>query len=643
MRGSRHTLLVVLAGLAALGAVLAPAAGAQRTVYKGQFQCDDRGTVTGLPGMNVELWKRGESWLPVEWVGSRVDQDFTDAAGNFSMTTPESEDNYFVRMALRDAKGVHLRDFWGINDWSVDTEQKRNNVRTRDYGGLVFSTAGQSHKCAIWAGVRDAYEDYREQVSISGFPWGGVEIQADAVTAGVPFTPGTSILWPGGFPVGYGGGGDDSITRHEFGHVIRHGFDGDFGHFLGDVVTHNYLQNHEACNRTGLGFAFNEGWAEFWAEDFAPAPDCGRPGDMETEGNVAAALTELMANCAGNQRRVMVEVLQRNPGTIHSFAEFRDRLGCPIPRLTPVFVVAARTAPVAPPVTPTLRADAARDVVTATSKRIKGLQARLGVALDKAEDPPRCVKDPCKKALKALTRPVTLEFEIKLAKIQLNAAAQYDTAAEQAQSVDAGFGKVLEAQEKQETRDRKKAIRAALTGIKEALEAAAPVFKEDSSKSTSKLRRALRKAAARYRKAAKKGSLKLPPSLRLQPPAFNLPDEVPRIPSPPETPFPGPTVVERSATALTISSCPGNVVSPKPIEVAGTLTPAQAGSDVKVAFSHPVAGTVVVVARTDAAGNWSAAHTPGDNQTGVWSVDATFGGDLKRLASSAPTCETKYS
>jgi hypothetical protein len=642
MRRLRLTLLGALAGLAALGAVLAPAAGAQRAVYKGQFQCDDRGTVTGLPGMNVELWKRGESWLPVEWVGSRVDQDFTDSAGNFRMTTPESEDNYFVRMALRDAKGVHLRDFWGISDWSVDAEQKRNNVRTHDYGGLLFSSPGQSHKCAIWAGVRSAYEEYREQVDIGGFPWGGVEIQADAVTAGVPFTPGTSILWPAGFPVGYGGAGDDSITRHEFGHVIRHGFDGDFGHFLGDVLTHNYLQNHEPCNRTGAGFAFNEGWAEFWAADFAPAPDCGRPGDMETEGNVAAALTELMANCAGNQRRLMVEVLQRNPGTIHSFAEFRDRLGCPIPRFVPVYVVSAKTAPIAPSVSPTLRAAAARGEVAATAKRIKGLQKRLDLAIEKAEDPPKCLKDPCKQALKTLTRPAAIEFEIKMAKIQLNAAAQYDTSAEQAQLAAGGLDKLIAAQKKREANDRKKATRAAITGIKEALAAGAPVFKADSSKATSKLRRALRRAGARFRKAAKKGSTTLPQTMILQPGAFNLPDEVPRIPSPPETPFPGPSVVERSVTALTIS-CPANVVSGKPIEVAGTLSPAQAGSDVKVAFSHPAAGTVVVVAKTDAAGKWSAAHTPGVKQTGVWSVDASFGGDLKRLASSAPTCQIKYS
>jgi len=639
----RISTLVALASCAALWTAFAPTAVARVSTYTGQFQCDDRGVVTPLAGMNVELWGRGSpDFLPVEWVGYRVAQGFTGADGSFAMRTHDNDDNYFVRMALRDAHGVHLRDFWGINDWSVDTAQRRNNVRTQDYGGMVFSTPGQSHKCAIWAGVHSAYERYRAEIG-AGLPSNGVELQADAVTAGVPFTPGTSILWPGGFPVGYGGGGDDSITRHEFGHVIRHGFDGDFGHFLGDVIAHNYLQNHEPCNHTSPGFAFNEGWAEFWAEDFAPAPDYGRPGDMETEGNVAAALQELMVNCAGGQRKPMVETLQRNPGTIHSSAEFRDRLGCPIPRLFPVFVIAAKTAPAAPIVPATLRADVARDEVTATAKRLKGLNKSLDLALDRAEDPPACKKEPCKTALKTLTRPPAIEFEIKLAKIQLNAAAQYDTAYEQTQLAGGSIEKLLEGKAKRERADGKKAIRAALTGVKDALEAARPVFKADSSKLSKDVRRKLTKAAARFRKATKKGATRLPGGLLFQPEAFQLPERVPVIPAPPETPVPGPIVVQRAATSLTIASCPANVAKPKPIEVAGSLTPAQAGSEVKVVFQFPSAAPVVVVASTDAAGNWSAAHTPGPNQVGVWSIDASFAGDGKRLSSNATTCQTKYS
>jgi hypothetical protein len=636
--------LVACAGLFSLGTVLTPTAGAQRTLYKGQFQCDDRGAVTGLAGMNVELWKRGENWLPVEWVGSRVDQGFTDSDGNFRMETPESEDNYFVRMALRDAHGVHLRDFWGINDWSVDAEQKRNNVRTHDYGGILFTTPGQSHKCAIWAGVRAAYERYRNEVG-ADLPWHGVEIQADAVTGGTPFTPGTSILWPGGYKVGHGDEpGRDDITRHEFGHVIRHGLDGDFGHFVGDAATFNYAQNHEPCSLTNAGYAFNEGWAEFWAGDYFGAPDCGRPGNMDTEGNVAAALVELMENCAGGQRKLMVENLQRNPQRIHSFAEFRDHLGCPIPRFIPVYVVAAKSFPPAPIVSASLRAAAARKEVRATSKRVKGLEKRLDVAIEKAEDPPTCAKDPCKKALKTLTRPAAIEFEVKLARIQLNAAAQYDAESEQAHLASIGIDKLFEAQDKQESRDRRKTIRAALTGVEDALDAARPVFKADKSKSTKKLHRTLAKAAARFRKASRKGTKGLPGGLLLQPAAFQLPKEgVPLIPPTPQTPIPGPTLLDRTATSLTIASCPANTASPKPIEVAGSMSPAQAGSEVRVTFSPPAGTPVVVVTTTDAAGAWSASHTPPPNATGTWSVTASFAGDGKRLASSSAACLTKYS
>ena len=50
MRSLRLTVLVAFASWAALGVLLTPAAGAQSTVYKGQFQCDDRGVVTGCPG-----------------------------------------------------------------------------------------------------------------------------------------------------------------------------------------------------------------------------------------------------------------------------------------------------------------------------------------------------------------------------------------------------------------------------------------------------------------------------------------------------------------------------------------------------------------------------------------------------------------
>ncbi len=493
MRALRISALVGFAAWVIAAGLAATPAAALVSTYRGTFLCDDRGHIDPLGGMNVELWERGSpDFLPVEIVGHRVDQDFTDASGNFSLTTEDNNDNYFVRMALRDAHGVHLRDFWGINDWSVDSEQKRNDVAVRDYGNIVFSTPGQSHKCAIWNGVHKANERFRAEIGTDP-PSHGVELEADAVTAGVPFTPGTSILWPGGFEVGYGGGGDDSITRHEYGHVIRHGYDGDFGHFLGDVATYNYLQNHETCNHTNGGFAFNEGWAEFWAEDFSPAPDCTRPGDMETEGDVAAALQELMENCAGGQRKVMVEVLQRNPGTIHSFDQFKSALGCPLPKLIPVTVVRAEIAPPPPPpvISPAARAAIAKREVTAGSKLIGGLSKRLDLAERRADNAPSCDKAPCKAALKAATMPAVLRFEIDLAKVQRGAAAATDTIKEQSQVAAGGDAGIVKFDAGQEAKTLRKTARAALADVGAILAAARPIFKLDRSGFAKRARRAL--------------------------------------------------------------------------------------------------------------------------------------------------------
>jgi hypothetical protein len=133
----------------------------------------------------------------------------------------------------------------------------------------------------------------------------------------------------------------------------------------------------------------------------------------------------------------------------------------------------------------------------------------------------------------------------------------------------------------------------------------------------------------------------LPDSLTLLPESFQLPRKVPRIPVPAPTPVP--PIALLTITTLTLDTCPANVASGKPIEVAGKLSPAQAGLDVKVTFSFPSASPVTQVVKTDAGGGWSASYTPGPNDIGIWSTDAAFGGDSTHTASSAPRCETKYS
>ena len=64
------------------------------------------------------------------------------------------------------------------------------------------------------------------------------------------------------------GRGEDLTTKtaqHEVAHTVRHSYDGNIGHFLVDVGRYNYAQHHHCGKQTNCGFAFNEGWAEFWA------------------------------------------------------------------------------------------------------------------------------------------------------------------------------------------------------------------------------------------------------------------------------------------------------------------------------------------------------------------------------------------
>jgi hypothetical protein len=84
------------------------------------------------------------------------------------------------------------------------------------------------------------------------------------------------------------------------------------------------------------------------------------------------------------------------------------------------------------------------------------------------------------------------------------------------------------------------------------------------------------------------------------------------------------------------------VASPKPFEVSGTLAPGQAGSAVKVSFQFGAGAPVFVTATTDAAGNWSASYTPSPNDTGTWTVSASYGGDSSRTGSTSPPCSIDY-
>lgn len=80
---------------------------------------------------------------------------------------------------------------------------------------------------------------------------------------------------------------------------------------------------HDCGFTSNEGFAFNEGWAEFWAGSCTQTSYGQSPQDYTIEGNVANGLRQLQAT-NGLSDSAMVNILKNSGGTIHSFEEYMD-------------------------------------------------------------------------------------------------------------------------------------------------------------------------------------------------------------------------------------------------------------------------------------------------------------------------------
>jgi hypothetical protein len=171
-----------------------------------------------------------------------------------------------------------------------------------------------------------AVQDYRNTVG-GAPPSGDYDIDLETTFYPTPWTTLSTTHWPDGYTT-RGGGPNPlfAVNLHEFGHAIRQSLDGSFGHFLYDAVRFWYARTHSPtdCAGSNRGFAFNEGWAEFWATDWGASPPtapCLQSNNSEQEGDVAAMLYSL-SQCQDAGRAGMVKVLRANPGSIHSMPEF---------------------------------------------------------------------------------------------------------------------------------------------------------------------------------------------------------------------------------------------------------------------------------------------------------------------------------
>lgn len=622
----------------AVCAMAAHVAAADAATYSGRFTCNDRGTVVGMPGARVEIWDRGFNILdqpPPEITGRVFARGFTDEDGNFSISGPSLDALVFARVVFHDGYDVSLNDWATPWDWANDTQrvQARNgDVRFPEVELVRERQAMGSPRCAVFRGVHEARVAYAQEIGADvpnharEIGWNYPNAATFGHPPGVPFTAGTGIKWPEDWPVG-AAGGDWDVALHEFGHSIRHGFDGGLIHFLGDVLAFDYLNQHGPCARFNEGFAFNEGWADYWARQTAD-PGCFPRDDYAVEGRVAQALKELELRCAGGDRRIMVGLLARTPGRIHSFRQFRDLLGCPVPATPPP--VEAPPAPTPPPPPPPRVPGAT--TVTTLDHQIAALIPRL--------------RDARKKSA---IRRVVLEAQLATLRRQRREVAYIASKAGRAQLRRLGLRAGLRLLSRRRVRLARaiETIEVRMARELVSVTAGRPGLGPIAA------------GARRYLTAL--GPMGGPP-MRMSLPVVDPPRYLPLAPLPtptPAAPQPEPTPSPQPQPQPTPAPQPQPTPQPPPAKTASAIALTCPGSGkVKgtVAWSGaltPALATTITVAITDPGGEIATSSTVSDasgafggsfdtTSAGTWRVTASWPGDATHTASSG-TCTVAVS
>lgn len=284
------------------------------------------GTLRPLAGVRVKLMDDD----PV--IDDVLKTGYTDADGRFDLTSPDTGDGLFggkldpyieVELESQGGKVVVESEILKINV-TCATATRPDTEGTINFGTLVCAGTGKDAS-TLFAMTRRAYDKFTSLTGESSIPRhnGKAAVLFPAtVTAGVPFTTEESVHWPSGFRYFAG-------MFHEFGHRIRHAQDGDFLHFLSDVASYSYTQHHWLQLKTNNGFAFNEGWAEYYqaVNDNDAASQLANwsmlsNGANDIEGNVAAKLYK-MSNACGGFGRMWSNL---KGGSTHSYTEFANRM-----------------------------------------------------------------------------------------------------------------------------------------------------------------------------------------------------------------------------------------------------------------------------------------------------------------------------
>lgn len=224
---------------------------------------------------------------------------------------------------------------WTVLLYPFFRNKRANNDRNRLYFSPSFGTSlaltpgktrefdfdMESSKCTDYMNVMTELQDFEDRV---GYETPAVIKFRTKQTNDYksPVTDYTDIYVPKRSTV------TKELIKHELAHALRNIFDGKSAHIKDDAKDFGGFESHSCEKATNPQFAFNEGWACYWAEE---CMDSDEKGDMDVEGNIAAALRSLQKRCRTSDHD-MWAVLKQNSGKIHSFAEymdgFQDLVGC---------------------------------------------------------------------------------------------------------------------------------------------------------------------------------------------------------------------------------------------------------------------------------------------------------------------------
>lgn len=288
------------------------------TQVDGVLSCQPAGrTAVLLTGVTVEL-------------GGQA--DVVDAGGSFRFTGSFSQvDRILIRYQGTVTSGgasspIRVMDEWhqARTEW-IDTPSGTTTGSTLVLDPL---TVGSSD-CELFHLGRTVLGDYHTAVAASP-PAGDLRLKrwwGDLVTG--PYSYHDYTLFPADIL-------DENPTRlnltqsvfHEFGHVVRHAGDGDLAHWQFDNFRWAYGRAHPPTTIFNEHFAFNEGWATYWACARHPVSCFGVPAAVSgpnlmdwNEHRVAQRLLDL-ANEPGVGHAMMDVISRTNREAIHRLWDF---------------------------------------------------------------------------------------------------------------------------------------------------------------------------------------------------------------------------------------------------------------------------------------------------------------------------------